>query len=309
MPMTVVCDPQIPSTAARSLAEASPSELVPFSAAPEKLDTSRQAPPSDKRAGVVLTAITAVILWYVTVRMLVPPSDSSVGGATIFALIALWLSIIAWLMWRGDRPRRRRPALLIKYHRRYVVPSVDMDPEARQVWSRTARAADTITGSEVVKEQHIDSVRVSVVLPSWLWDIAEKLALLSEVRAGQRKISFDLDASVPEVSTALDQQRRVRDIAAADIERQVQQLEQLADRVAEADAAVRKVRASQDAVRHLAALNDSHANLLARVDHSSAADAHEAQLLSRDAQAVIAQADDAVRQANEAARSLVLPHE
>jgi hypothetical protein len=309
MPMTVVCDPQIPSTAARLLSEANPSELVPFSAAPEKLVAARQAPPSDKQAWVVITAITAVILWYVTVRMLVPPSESNIGGATISALLALWLSIVSLMMWRGDRPRRRRPALLTKYHRRYVVPSVDMDPEARQVWSRAARAADTITESEVVKEQRVDSVRVSVVLPDWLWDIAEKLALLSEVRAGQRKISFDLNAGAPEVARALDQQRRVRDIAAADIERQVQQLQVLADRVAEADAAVRKVRASQDAVRQLAALNDSHANLLARVDHSAAADAHEAQLLSRDAQAVIAQADDAVRQANEAARSIALPGE
>jgi len=309
MPVTVVCDPQIPGAAARFLIEASPSELVPFSAAPEKLDAVRQAPRSDKSGWAGLTATTAVIFWYVTVRMLVPPSESGVGGATIFALLALWLSVVAWRMWRGDRPRRRRPALLIKYHRRYVVPSIDMDPEARQVWSRAARSADTISGSEVVKEQRVDSVRVSVVLPNWLWDIAEKLALLSEVRTGERKIPFGLDAGAPEVSMALGQQRRVRDIAAADIERQVQQLEVLADRVTEADAAVRKVRAAQEALRQLAALNDSHANLLARVDHSGAADTHEAQLMSRDAQAVIAQADEAVRQANEAASGLVLPGE
>jgi hypothetical protein len=83
----------------------------------------------------------------------------------------------------------------------------------------------------------------------------------------------------------------------------------LAGRVAEADGAVRRVRAAREAVRELAALNDSHADLLARVDHSGAADAHEAGLLSRDLQAVIAQADEAVRQANEAANSLVLPGE
>lgn len=103
----------------------------------------------------------------------------------------------------------------------------------------------------------------------------------------------------------VDRQRRVQGIAAADIERKVRQLEVLAGRVAEADGAVRKVRA----VRELAALNDPHADLLARVDHSGAADAHEAELLSRDLQAVIAQADEAVRQANEAANSLVLPGE
>lgn len=218
--------------------------------------------------------------------------------------VALAMSIAAWRAWRQDRIRRL-PALLLKYHRRYVMPEADLDPEARRVWWRAAGAADTITGSEVVKEQRVDSVRVSAVLPDWLWEIAGKLALLSEVRAGQREVLSGLDAGARDVGVIVDRQRRVQGIAAADIERKVRQLEVLAGRVAEADGAVRKVRA----VRELAALNDSHADLLARVDHSGAADAHEAELLSRDLQAVIAQADEAVRQANEAANSLVLPGE
>jgi hypothetical protein len=160
-----------------------------------------------------------------------------------------------------------------------------------------------ITRSAVVTEQRVDSVRVSVVLPEWLWEIAEKLALLSFALHSAR--SFQPGCRPPEVAAVLGRQHRVRDIAAADIERKVRQLETLADRVAEADGTVQKVRA----VRELAALNDSHADLLARVDHSGAANAHEAELLSRDLQAVIAQADEAVRQVNEAANSLVLPGE
>lgn len=80
-----------------------------------------------------------------------------------------------------------------------------------------------------------------------------KAALLSEARAAQRTLLPDLDTSVPEVSMALDRQRRVRDKAAADIERQVRRLEVVADRIAEADAAARKGRAAQEAARQLAA--------------------------------------------------------
>jgi hypothetical protein len=300
--MRVIYDPHMPGKAARRLTEAGPSDLVPFSAAPERLEAARRVPSSDRFAAVFWT-FGAVVFWYGVVRGLVPLS-----GPVLLTPFALATSIAAWRAWRQDRIRRR-PALLLKYHRRYVVPSADLDQEATQAWSRAAEAADMITGSEVIKEQLVDSVRVSVVLPDWLWEIAEKLALLSEVRARQREILSGLDASTPEVAVALDRHRRVRDIAAADVERKVRQLEVLAGRVAEADGAVRKVRAAPEAVRELAALNDSHADLLARVDHSGAADAHEAGLLSRDLQAVIAHADEAVRQANEAANSLVLPGE
>jgi hypothetical protein len=222
----------------------------------------------------------------------------------ILTPFAVGFSIPARRAWRELRAGRR-PSLPRTYHRRYVVPAVDLDQEARQMWSRAARAADAITRSAVVEDQSVDSVRLSAVVPEWLWDIAEKLALLSEIRAGQREILSALDAGTTEVSAALDRQRRARDQAAAAIERKVRHLETLAGRVAEADSALRRV----GAVREMQALNDSHADLLARIDQSAPADAHEAELLSRDLQVVIAHADEAIRQANEAASILALPGE
>ena len=94
------------------------------------------------------------------------------------------------------------------------------------MWSRAARAADAITRSAVVEDQSVDSVRLSAVVPEWLWDIAEKLALLSEIRAGQREILSRSGTPVPlKLSAALDRQRRARDQAAAAIERKVRHLE------------------------------------------------------------------------------------
>jgi hypothetical protein len=302
--MRVVYDPRIPDEAARWLAEADPRELAPFSAAQDGLDAARWIP-SGRWLAALFWALGATVFWCAVVASLVAQVDD---GVVIFTLFALPMSMAAWRAWQEDGARRRA-ILLLKHHRRYVVPSTDLDPEARHVWSRAAGAVDTITASLVIREQRVDSVPVSVVLPDWLWEIAEKLALLTEARAGQRKILSGLDAGAPEVTAALDRQRRVRDMAAADVERKVRKLELLADRMAEADGAIRKVRAAQEAVRDLAALNDSHADLLARIDHSGLTDTYEAERLSYDLQAVITQADEAIHQANEAAESLVLPGE
>ena len=97
-------------------------------------------------------------------------------------------------------------------------------------------------------------------------------------------------------------QRRAHELASADIERRVRQLEVFAELVDQADAA----RKREQAVRQLAGLNDSHRELLAHVDQSPGEDALAKQV-SLDVQAIIDQANEAVRQANEAGRSLVLP--
>ncbi|HET6191426.1 MAG TPA: hypothetical protein VFE59_31025 [Trebonia sp.] len=72
--------------------------------------------------------------------------------------------------------------------------------------------------------------------------------------------------------------------------------------VGQADAARRRERA----VRKLATLNESHAELLAHIGEGTGTDALTEQM-TVDVQAIMDQADEAVRQANEAGRSLVLP--
>ena len=297
MPIKVVCDPQIPHKVARQLAEADLHMLIPFSAAPGKPNTVGQKFESAQFRAKFF-AYYALILWCSFLILLSSPEAATLA---FFALVTT--AVATWQWWDGRT--HLQPALLHKYHRRYVVPRSDLDPEAGQVWDRALRAADAITGSQVVKEQRADWIRLSSVLPHWLWEIAERLALLSEVRSRQRAILPGLASGVPEITEILDQQRRAQDIASADIERRVRRLEALAGWATRADGAIRTLRT----MPQLTALNGAHAELLARTAHTGAVDAHEAEGLARDLQAIIAQADDAVRQVIEATNILPLPDE
>jgi hypothetical protein len=187
-------------------------------------------------------------------------------------------------------------------HRRDVTPGRDMDAEARATWARAAAAASALEQSDVVRLGLVDSVRVTTVLPYHLWEIAERLARLSALRAEHQAILRGVDANDPDVATVLAPQRQAQEIANADVERRVRQLEAFAGLAGQADAARRR----EQAVRRLAALDDPHRELLAEVGQS-AGDDGLAEQLSLDVQAVIDQADEAVRQVNEAGRGLVLP--
>ncbi len=106
----------------------------------------------------------------------------------------------------------------------------------------------------------------------------------------------------PDIAVVLGPQRRTHDLAVADAERQTRLLEAFAGQVQEADAAVRR----EDAIRRLATLNGSHADLLARIGRPGEDD-QITDLTSHEAQAVIDRANEAVRKGNEAGRSLILP--
>jgi hypothetical protein len=188
------------------------------------------------------------------------------------------------------------------YHRRYVSPSRDMDPQARAVWARAVDAATKLKESEVVRLGLVDSVQVTTVLPYHLWDIAERLARLSELREQHKAILRGVDADDPDVAALLAPQRRAQQAADMDIQQRIRQLEVFTQLVGQADAARRRERA----VSKLATMNHSHAELLAHIGQSAGNDSL-AEQMTVDVQAIIDQADEAVRQANEAGRSLVLP--
>ena len=190
-----------------------------------------------------------------------------------------------------------------KYHRRYVVPGRDLDREAQPVWIRATGAMSQIQRSEVVTQQLIDSVQVTVVMPHHMWRIAEQLARLSALRTKHSEILHGVDPHHPDVAAVLDPQRTIQASSIADIERHVRSLEEFAGLLDKADGA----RLREQAVRQLATLNDPHADLLARQGRPD--DLALSGSISQGVQAVIEQADEAVRQANEAGRSLILPEQ
>jgi hypothetical protein len=190
----------------------------------------------------------------------------------------------------------------VTQHRRYVLPSTDIDAEHWKLWKRAVDARNRIAGADVVNAGQIDSVQVAEVLPQRLWDIAERLARVAEVRARHKQILGDVPHDDPDVAPAVTRQRRVQELALADAARRVSELENFANLVAAADLATRK----ETIVRELNDLDDTHADLLARIGDTDL-DNDLTHRLANDATAVIEQARQAIEQANEAALTLALP--
>jgi hypothetical protein len=213
------------------------------------------------------------------------------------------LELVTRTLWSRRRERHEIDNAAILYHRRYVCPSRDLDAPSRQSWQRTVCAANAIVASSVVRQRLIDSVRVTTVLPYRLWEIAEQLARLSALRADHAQILDGVAEDDPDVAVVLEPQRRAHELASHDIECRVRDLEVFASRLQDAEAALRR----EEAVRQLASLNDVHRELLAHVGNGI--DKLDGDLpASHDVQAVIDQANKAIRAANEAGHSLAIPH-
>jgi hypothetical protein len=257
----------------------------------------------------------------------VPSAVSPVNGAKGCAFIAGFFLVLAiaglgagngalaytMLMFAGTgllmtllgRPSAREVEAAhapVTQHRRYVLPSTDIDAEHWKLWKRAVDARNRIAGADVVNAGRIDSVQVAEVLPQRLWDIAERLARVAEVRARHKQILGDIPADDPDVAPAVTRQRRAQELALADAVRRVSDLENFANLVTAADLAARK----EAIVRELGELDDTHAELLAGIGDTDL-DADLTHRLTDDATAVIEQARQAVEQANEAALTLALP--
>jgi hypothetical protein len=292
----VVIDPAIGDEAGKSLARVAADVLVPYRRpvpAPEAPTRSVTTPVGFgiATAGFAagFAAMGTTFQW--SLNMIAPVTFCA-------AMVAL-----------GDHADRRRKARTarhpaIVWHRRYVVPAADIDAESWPLWERATAGEDRIKGAAVVRRDLIDSVQVTAVLPQRLWEIAERLALLSEARERQREILGDPVPDDPAIAATVGWQRRAQDLATTDVTRRVADLEALAELFAAADAAIGRERI----VSELAGLNDLHADLLAGIG-DAAAGARPEEQIAGDAADLIERAREAVRLANAAAATLALPGE
>jgi hypothetical protein len=232
--------------------------------------------------------------------------------ALVLMAMFIWLpvAVVAALIGFHDHepgqqpPRRRRgdPDPALAYHRRYVVPELDLHDAGLARWRRASEAAKSIQAAEAVRLGLIDTVEIAAVLPCHLWDIAERLALMSATERRLPAILQGVDTNDSDIQAVLGPQRRVHDLAVADVEQRIGRLEEFAALAAKADAARRRKRA----IAELADLNPGYEELLIRLGETGNAltvTGHSGDEL----RAVAAEADDAVRQANEAGRALVIP--
>lgn len=325
----IVIDPEVPEDIRRQLKAAPPRRLLRFGAPSPVAVPPPPGPPghvfSPHGRRAVTTTVAMSVFCVMTVAAWVTfVAASSAGAKEGLALLGL-VGVVAFLNrflaaapavaaakehgWRQrpptaspDHPSWEGLHAVTAYHRRYLLPRHDLDSDARPVWIRAVDAASKLQRSEVVQKGLIDSVQVATVLPYHMWDIAERLARLSALRAEHKAILHGVDADDPGVAAVLAPQQRAQDLAAADVEERVRRLEVLAELAGTADAARRR----QEAVQQLATLNEAHRDLLARVGDEGPAGELSGQI-SVDAQAIIEQADEAVARANEAGRSLALP--
>jgi hypothetical protein len=288
---TVVVDPDLPKELWGVLAR-SGGRLVPYRGpVPTPVSLARHT-----RGCAVLTGFFFVF--------------AILGGAAgnlAFAFVMLMMAVTGFPLALAARPSEEEILAVhapITQHRHYVVPSTDIDADHWQLWKRAVDARNRIAEASVVSAGHIDSVQIAEVLPERLWDIAERLARLAEVRARHREILGEITPDDPDVAPIVSRQRQAQELVLSDVSRRVDDLENFADLVDAADLATRK----EAIVQELHALDDTHADLLAGIG-DTAADTDLAHRLADDATAVIEQARLAVKQANEAALHLALPGE
>jgi hypothetical protein len=286
---TVVVDPALPAETRDALLAAG-RKLIPYR------DPAPSPPPSSRGAHGCMSLVALFFVFAIL---------GTAGGNYVFASLMIMLAASGVPIVLASRPTARDIAALrapFTEHRRYVLPSSDIDAEHWKLWKRAVDARNRIAGASVVGEGRIDSVHIGEVLPHRLWDIAERLARLAEVRAKQREILGDVSPDDPDVAQAVARQRRAQELALADVARRVSDLEKVAGLVDAADLLARK----ESVVRELNALDDTHAELLAGIGDTPL-EADVTDRLADEATAVMEQARQAIAQANEAALTLAPP--
>lgn len=309
----IVTDPEIPAPARRELAQAPVTALLAFGdpvvkpEAPGGRDAQKD-PKAATMTGARYAAVGAMVLAVLQTCL------GLLAGQPDLVLMAvfIWLPsavVSALIGLQGGEPgaralrgRRKAPSAAVTYHRRYVVPVLDLDDVGQVRWRRARKAARAIQGAEAVRLGLIDTVEIAAVLPYHLWDIAERLALMSAAERRLPAILQGVDTSDADIQAVLGPQRRVHDLAVADIEQRIVRLEEFAALAAQADAA----RKRKNTVAELAGLNPHYEEMLIRLGEPASGltvTGHSGDQL----RAVVAAEDDAVRRANEAGRALVIP--
>ncbi len=303
----IVIDPQVPVGARRELEQAPLSALLGFGDPLPRVERDDEDEDTENAAGPVLVVYGSLIVGITLNIVALCSRNQNLGFLGDFIIVTgvVFGCLYASLRDDSETAKSRAAAHLgpaAAYHRRYVVPELDLHGDELARWRRASEAAQAIRDSEAVRLGLIDTIPVDAVLPYDLWEIAERLALLSAPERRQASILEDLDADDPDLQAVLGPQRRVRELTEADIDRRVGRLAEFADLASRADAA----RERQRTVDALAKLNPDYEELLARLgepDGTLSGPGGPAD----DLRALAAEADDAVRRVNEAGPGLLTP--
>jgi hypothetical protein len=188
---------------------------------------------------------------------------------------------------------RGHKAVRLEYGK-YLIPA-DFDEEAGRSLGRAQRAVKTVLEATVTRQGLLDDVKNELVLPEQLWDIAQVLREQTVLRARQRDIARGM--ATAELDAVLGPQRRALALSVEAIRRKVDLLDQYADRVRSADAALRAEAALGDGDRYI--------ELLARTE--PAGDTSLVESFTDEATALKDTLTRTINAARDAGRTLALP--
>ncbi|WP_432941767.1 hypothetical protein ACQPXM_34285 [Kribbella sp. CA-253562] len=277
----------------RRLFERRPELFVPAGQPRPKRRTSWSEAPGNTFGTLLVWVAVCVggwILALIVMAVALPTEVAAWGSVALAALAVVATGAVAVRSAVEDRGRKA----VRRQHGNYLLAE-DFDEPAIRLLTRAQRAVKTVLEATVTQRGLLDDMQNELVLPEQLWDIGQVLHEQSVLRARQQEVARGM--ATAELDAVLGPQRRALGRSVDAIKRKVELLEQYADRVRSADAALRAEAALDDGDRYI--------ELLARTE--PAGDTTVVQGFADEAAALKDTFTRSINAARDAGRTLALP--
>ncbi|ADB34843.1 hypothetical protein Kfla_5839 [Kribbella flavida DSM 17836] len=277
----------------RRLYERSPELFVPAGQPRPKRRTAWSEAPGNTLGSLLVWLAVCVGGWIVALIVMaltLPPEVAAWASVALAGVAVVATGAVAVRPAIEDRSRKA----VRRQHGKYLLAE-DFDEPAGRLLARAQRAVKTVLEATVTRQGLLDEMQNELVLPEQLWDIGQVLHEQSVLRARQHEVARGM--ATAELEAVLGPQRRALDRSVDAIKRKVQLLEQYAERVRSADAALRAEAALEDGDRYI--------ELLARTE--PAGDTSVVQSFADEATALKDTLTRTIDAARAAGRTLALP--
>lgn len=284
--------PEVPAQD-RELLIQKPEALVPASRPQPRRETSWSAEPGATFGRLLVWLAVCVGGWIfaLIIMALVLPAAVAAWASLVLAGLA-GLVTVAYVIGSAIEDKDHKAARV--HHGHYLVGE-DFDDKAGRLLVRAQAAVRTVLEATVTKRGLLDELKNELVLPEQLWDIAQVLHEQTVLRARQHEVAGGM--ATAELEAVLGPQRRALTRSVDAIKRKIELLEQYADRVRSADAALRAEAALEDGDRYI--------ELLARTE--PAGDTSVVQGFADEAASLHETLTRSINAARAAGRTLALP--
>ena len=284
--------PDVPAHV-RRLFERRPDLFVPAGQPRPKRQTSWSVEPASTFGTLLVWLAVCVGGWILALIIfaMTLPTEVAAWASLVLAVIAVVATGAVAV--RSAVEDRGHKAVRLQ-HGKYLLAE-DFDDVAGRTLARAQRAVKTVLEATVTRRGLLDEMKNDLVLPEQLWDIGQVLHEQSVLRARQREVSRGM--ATAELDAVLGPQRRALTRSVDAIKRKVDLLEQYAERVRSADAALRAEAALEDGDRYI--------ELLARTE--PAGDTSVVQGFADEAASVQNTLSRTIESARAAGRTLALP--